>query len=530
MLGLPLALLLSLSVWTGLAFQAGAEKPPQEEREDYFQKWLKETVVYIIAPEERAVFERLTTGDEKENFIEQFWQRRDPDPRTPNNEFKEEHYRRLAYTNDRFTAGWPGWQTDRGRVYIIHGEPDEIEDKPSGGHYERTLREGGGRTSVYPFQKWRYRYIEGMGNNIEIEFVDRDFSGIYRLALTPDEKDAFLHVPNAGFTLAEELGLATRRQRPYFAPHASYPLMNYHERDSVFARYERFVNIQRPQKLKNPELKELVETRISFNQIPFQTRVDAFRLSPEQALVPVTLELHNRDLTFALEGDAHRAKVVVYGLIRDLSNRFVDDFEDEMTATFSAADLESGLLKNSAYNRLLLLGAGKRYKLELVIKDLNSGNVGTQTTAIRAPAATEELTPSPLVLASYIAPVTDSQLEDQMFVLGDVLVRPSLSKSFSANDYFAVYLQLYNVAVDESSQQPYFRIRYRILLGNETVAEESDEVGESIQYHSPQRTVLIKRLPLNQLPAGRYRVEVAFTDRIRDETVTAQENFEIKGP
>ncbi len=240
-------LLLASGAATAVRSGAPTGGPPrqqQEEQEDYYRKWLREDVLYVITPQEKDVFQKLTNDDERDQFIEQFWLRRDPDPRTPANEFKLEHYRRIAYANENFSAGWPGWMTDRGKIYIIHGPPDEIEELPSGGEYERTLPEGGGRTSVFPYQKWRYRYLEGVGTNVEVEFVDRDFSGIYRLALSPEEKDAFLHVPNAGFTAAEELGLAERRQRPYFAPHGSYPLMNYREQDSAFARYERFVDVQ----------------------------------------------------------------------------------------------------------------------------------------------------------------------------------------------------------------------------------------------------------------------------------------------
>ena len=79
----------------------------REEAEDYFRKWLEEDAVYIITGEERAVFENLTTAEEKEQFIEQFWFRRDPDPKSSANEFKEEHYRRIAYANERYFAGKP---------------------------------------------------------------------------------------------------------------------------------------------------------------------------------------------------------------------------------------------------------------------------------------------------------------------------------------------------------------------------------------------------------------------------------------
>ena len=153
---------------------------------------------------------KLNNDEEREQFIEQFWLRRDPTPDTEENEFKEEHYRRIAYANEHFASGIPGWKTDRGRIYITFGPPDEIEDHSSGGFYERPPEEGGGETSTFPFQQWRYRYIEGIGNNIIIEFVDPTMSGEFRMTSDPSEKDALLYVPGAGLTMMEQMGLSDK--------------------------------------------------------------------------------------------------------------------------------------------------------------------------------------------------------------------------------------------------------------------------------------------------------------------------------
>ena len=182
----------------------------RKELETPYKKWLNEDVVYIITDEEKTAFKRLATDEEREQFIEQFWLRRDPTPDTEENEFKEEHYRRIAYTNDHYASGIPGWKTDRGRIYIIYGPPDEIESHPSGGTYERPMEEGGGETSTYPFEQWRYRYLEGIGTNIIIEFVDPTMSGEYHMTMDPSEKDALTYVPGAGLTLMEQMGLSTK--------------------------------------------------------------------------------------------------------------------------------------------------------------------------------------------------------------------------------------------------------------------------------------------------------------------------------
>src|SRR2546429_845165 len=159
--------LFSLSVMADKKKDKDREKSLRQETSDQFlKKWLEQDVVYIITDEEKAAFKRLTTDEERYQFIEQFWLRRDPSPDTVENEFRDEHYERIAYANERFASGKPGWKTDRGRIYIIQGKPDEIEDHPSGGTYDRPFEEGGGTTSTYPFVKWTYRYIEGLGNNV----------------------------------------------------------------------------------------------------------------------------------------------------------------------------------------------------------------------------------------------------------------------------------------------------------------------------------------------------------------------------
>src|SRR5271170_7213850 len=185
----------------------------KKELETPWKKWLNEDVTYIITDEERKAFKQLNTDEEREQFVEQFWLRRDPTPDTVENEFKEEHYRRIAYANEHYASGIPGWKADRGRIYITFGPPDEIDSHPSGGTYERPTAEGGGETTTFPFEDWRYRYIEGIGNDINIEFVDTTMTGEYHMTMDPSEKDALTYVPGAGLTLAEQLGLSDKSAR-----------------------------------------------------------------------------------------------------------------------------------------------------------------------------------------------------------------------------------------------------------------------------------------------------------------------------
>jgi GWxTD domain-containing protein len=190
-------LALGLFLPAAIGFQRDKTSKLRHELESGYTKWFKEDVAYIISDDERQAWMRLATDDEREQFIEQFWLRRDPTPETVENEFKEEHYRRIAYANQRYASGIPGWKTDRGRIYITYGPPDEIEDHSSGGTYQRPPEQGGGTTSVFPFQQWRYRWIEGIGTNVIIEFVDPTMTGEFRMTIDPLEKEALAHVPGA---------------------------------------------------------------------------------------------------------------------------------------------------------------------------------------------------------------------------------------------------------------------------------------------------------------------------------------------
>ncbi len=514
----------------GQQSKANVHKQQQEEQQDYFRKWLHEDITYIITPEEKTVFETLTTPEEKDQFIEQFWYRRDPDPGTTINQSREEHYRRIAYANERFASGLPGWKSDRGRIYIIHGPPDEVEMHPSGGRYRRPAWEGGGTTSTYPFEVWWYRHIEGVGQGVELEFVDPSFSGEYRLALSPDEKDAMLHVPGVGLTLAEQFGLATKANRPSFASgnREYYPLRARRAKDNPFIRYETFVGVQRPKKIYYDDLKELVDVNVTYNDLAFELRKDYFKLNDEQVLVTITLTLQNQNLAFKEENGVYVAKVGVYGVVTTITKRIIKEFEDDLIHAYQAEFFQQGLHRRSTYQKIIVLDRKLRYKLDLVVKDVHSGKVGVIRQGIFTPSYTgEELVASSLILSDSIRQLDDIQQQDQMFVLGDLKIRPSVGNTFSSSKPLGVYLQVYNAGMDQSTDRPSLRVRYKLLQGGENVAERVDEKGEAIQFFSQGRVVLVTIFSPQSLRPGRYRMEVEVQDRIRNQLVTAGEKFHV---
>ncbi len=521
-----------LFILASICLAADKRTERRGEEADRFDKWLNEDVVYIISPEEKDVFKKLTTAEEKEKFIEQFWLRRDPTPGTIENEFKEEHYRRIAYANERFASGLPGWKTDRGRIYIMFGPPTEIESHPSGGSYQRPYWEGGGTTSTYPFEIWRYRYIDGVGQDVEIEFVDKTMSGEYRMALSPEEKDALLFVPNAGLTDAEAMGLASKADRHYFRPTAnpdtSRQLYAMRAKDAPFERLAQYVNLQRPPQIKFKDLQSVVTAKITYNQLPFHLRSDLIRLNEEQFLVPITMEINNRDLQYNKEFDFYRGTVNVYGIVTSISGRIEGEFEEEIASEYREADYEAARNNKSVYQKLVALRPGL-YKLEMVVKDVNSGKIGTLQTRIQVPRFPEDaLATSSLILAARIEPIKNLlAAQRERFVIGDYKVIPNVRGEYQKGSDLHLYLHVYNAGVDQANLEPSLKVTYEILRDGRPVKTIEDNDGSSIGFFSGQRVILMRSLSLADLPEGEYRVRVKVQDHITGKSISSEGKFSI---
>src|SRR5580700_7156967 len=295
-----------------------------------YKKWLNEDVVWIITDEERAAFKQLSNDEERDNFIEAFWQRRDPTPDTEENEYKEEHYRRIAYANEHFAAGIPGWKTDRGRIYIMYGPPDETDSHPSGGTYQRPMEEGGGETSTFPFEDWRYRYLEGIGQEIIIEFVDTCMCGDFHMTLDRSEKDALKETPNAGLTLYEQMGMSTKTSRftgGGLEQLGAGPMSNQLQ-TKEFDRLETYAKLQAPPPVKYKDLEEIVNTKLLTNLMPFDVRTDFVKVTGDTVLVPITVQLKYRDITFANKDGVQRGTVNIFMRVTTLTGRIVQTQED----------------------------------------------------------------------------------------------------------------------------------------------------------------------------------------------------------
>jgi GWxTD domain-containing protein len=501
----------------------------------YYDKWLNEDVDYIITDEEREVFSKLQTPEEKDAFIEEFWRRRSSDPIHKPDEYKEEHYRRVAYANAHFGTGIPGWKTDRGRTYIMFGEPTEIEDHAGGENYVRKPYEGGGSTNVYPFQVWRYRHIDGMGDDIEIEFVDQTWTGLYKISMNQSDKDMLLNIDGAGLTLNERFGLANKALRPGLHPGNMNDLTmatryGMRTKDLPFEKMLQYFQLQRPPVIKHKELQEIVQTRVTYNALPLDYAINYVWLDNERALVPITIEIDNKSLDYRKLASIYKARVGLYGSVTSLNGRIMAEFEDTIASEYTEDRFAAGREQKSVYQHPVMLPAGI-YKLDLVVDDLYADKKGTVSTSLRIPKPqTASLATSPLVLAKMIRPMDTLPDAPQSFILGDLKVVPSVTRIYRPDDYLGVYFQVYNSGHDATDSKPRLATDYSILQGDKILRTLADKGGSSIEYASLQRTVLARRFSLKGLEPGSYKLKILVNDLITGQSVTTDASFEIAAP
>jgi GWxTD domain-containing protein len=503
------------------------EKALRKELETPYKKWLNEDVVYIITDEERKSFHQLNTDEEREQFIEQFWLRRDPTPDTAENEYKEEHYRRIAYANDHYASGIPGWKTDRGRIYITFGPPDEIESHPSGGSYNRPMSEGGGETSTFPFEQWRYRYLEGIGTNVMLEFVDTTMSGEFHLTMDPSEKDALLYTPNAGLTLYEQMGLSSKNDRfdRSDGTHLGVPSNMMDASMNEFTRLEQFANIQKPPPVKFKDLEAMVSSHVTYNILPMKVETDYIRVTNASVLTNLTLQFENKDLEFQSKEGVQKAVVNVFGRITTMSRRIVTTFEHTVEVPVVAQMLAEEMKRSSIWQESVPLAPGM-YRLNIVCKDVVAGTVNNYEAALTVPRFDDEkLSSSSLILADVIEKVPTKQIGAGQFVVGTTKVRPRISDSFRHDEKMGIYLQLYNFGPDEKTQKPNGTIQYEIVKAGST--EKVLDFSEAINGNSASQITVEKLLPLQSMAPGKYELKMRVTDKNRNQTLTPTASFTV---
>ncbi len=489
--------------------------------------WLNSDVPYIITADERAAFSKLGTNEEREQFIEHFWQVRNPDPDLGENSYKEEHYRRMAYANEHFSSGVPGWRTDRGHIYILWGPPDEIESHPTGGTYDRPMWQGGGSTTTYPWELWRYRHLEDIGDNIELEFVDPSGSGEFHLTRDPGEKDALAHVPGAGLSISELMNGGSKAQRFTNSSGTTLPVpigavpANMGEFESL----DRYFRVMRPpEHLK--DLAAVVSSRLIRNPMRVDYAVDFLRVTNDSVLVPITLQIPNREMAYHDNKGVQSATLNLYARVTTPSGKVVQTFEQVISRDVPDSLFQKTLQQASIFQKAVPLRPG-RYRLDVVVKDVESGNVGVIGTALRVPRFEDEtLGASTLVIADQIESVPAKQLGIGPFAFGSYKVRPRLSREFTAAESLGIFLQVYNLQSDDAVHRSSVYVTYRLLKEQReiwTTIESSDSI------HQTGEQITVNRLiPLSAFAPGHYTLEVVVRDRVSGQSITRNAEFTLK--
>ena len=531
---LTLSLLIVWSVLTVTGQQNKPTKAQQQAKEkeeggNYLKKWTQEEVPYIIQPEEEDAFNKLRTDEEREQFIEAFWARRDTNPDTYENEYREGYYRRILQANEKFTSGIPGWKTDRGRIYIMHGPPDEVDTHAMGGTYQRDIAEGGGRTNTFPFERWRYRNVDGLGSNVILEFVDSSMSGEYRLTFDPAEKDALLHVPGAGLTEYEErMGLdkADRLNRDFAM--AGSPFGTGIRGKSQFDLMDQYYQIQKPPTIKYKDLEAQVTANLSFNVLPFDYRADFLKVTDESVQVSITVQVAEKYLTFKEERSSDGSKIMratgrIEGLITDLTGRRIQTIEDFFEVWHSPSSMNPEGVQ--VYQKVLFLRP-KAYKLFLLVNDAKSNNSGTISTRLEVKRFPEgNLSASSLILADLVDTLSP-RATDLQYRIGNLKVRPSVTKVFRPTQSMNVFAQVYGLQLDAQTHKPSVSTEVLITRDGQEVKRIQDEVTEFAG--AAQQMNFIKEIAMKDFTPGEYQVVVKITDKLASAPLVLTDKFTVK--
>jgi len=511
-------------------------KALRQELKGEYKKWVDEDVRWIITDQELEAFKSLSNDEERDEFIENFWLRRNPNPDSPENEYREEHYARIAYANEHFAAGKPGWRTDRGHIYIAYGKPDSIDSHPSGGEYERPVEEGGGETSTFPFEVWHYRYLQGIGDNVDIEFVDTCMCGDYHMTIDRSEKDALKYVPGAGLTMYEQQGQSSKANRMTnggLEQLGAGPLSQ-GEQSKQFDRLDRFAKLMAPPEIKFKDLESFMTSSKILTGPPFlfNVRTDYVKVTNDTVLVPVTLQIRNGDITFSNKEGVAKGVVNILGRVSNLNNKTIQTFEDTVDVEVPSELLARKRNDVSVYWKSIPLRPGL-YKIEVVIKDVNNpDHIGRWERSLNVPRYDDDrLASSSLILASQMERVPSRDIGSGNFVIGDTHLTPRVSTgvgipvTFHRAQSLNFWMQVYNLGIDEKSKQNGATIQYQIMdtTTNQPVLE-TQELTSKTNPNADQVTIE-KSLPLASLQPGKYQVNIKVNDGVSKQQIAESAPF-----
>jgi GWxTD domain-containing protein len=513
------AVLLALIMSQAFSFPAQASSAPGAPAGAEYKKWLEEEVAYIITQREREVFLGLKTDREREIFIEAFWKQRDPDPKTPRNEFREEHYRRLAYSDEMFGRDTPrpGRKTDRGRVYIILGPPATIE------YFEDIM-------GVYPAQIWHYfgDPKDGLPVEFKVIFFRKEGSGEYILyspadhgpqalvqeymANARDAREAYSKLAELAPNLAREslTLIPGERISPGFPSLASNRLIA-----TVFGLPQKRVVDDYAEAIRR--FKDFVEVDYTANYFQSDASLAVFRDPDGFSFVHYSVE--PKKLTFEESGSGFTARFELNGRVTDAGGRTIFQFDREMPVSVSREELADISSKTVALQDLFPLIPGD-YTFDLLVKDTVARAFTSFSSTVRVPAAVDKgpvLTP--LLLAYGREPKAEGEGKAPFLLGGGQLLNQS-RKTFTAGDSLVVFFQVLGI---EEKARTGAKVRLAVL------GEGGPALGKRVDLEGRKGAVIevTEVLPLNTLTPGYYEVAAELIDAADRVIDSRKEIFEL---
>ena len=504
-----------------------------------YKTWLEQDVPYIITDEERRAFKALGNDEEREAFIEQFWLRRNPNPDSPENEFREEHYRRIAYANEHFAAGKPGWKTDRGHIYINFGKPDSIDSHPSGGMYERPYGRGRRRNRNLPLRGLALP-VSGGHRRERRPGVCR-YLPVRRLPLhhrPRREGRADARSQRRPDPVRKQMGQAKKADRfKGGLENLGTGPMRRTQQAKQFDRIELAAKIFAPPPVKFTDLDAFISEHklLSGPVFPFDVRTDFVKVTESTVLVPITLQIKNRDITFVTKDGVSKGVVNILGKVTTLTHKTVQTFEDTVEVEQPAELLEKSLDRESVYWKALPLLPGL-YRLDIAIKDVNNpDHVGIYGRSLEVPTYHDEkLGTSSLILADQMNTVSSREIGSGNFVIGNTHICPRVSPnaatpvSFKRSQQLNFWMQVYNLGIDEATKSNQATVTYQITdTATDTVVFEKQLESKDLGAHSDQLTVE-KTLPMAGLQPGKYKVTIKVNDTISKQEIAQSAPFVVE--
>jgi hypothetical protein len=400
------------------------------------------------------------------------------------------------------------------------------------------MEEGGGETSTFPFETWHYRYLEGIGENIDLEFVDTCQCGDYHFTIDRGEKDALTHVPGAGETQWEQMGQAKKgdRMKGGLETLGTGPMAS-SQQSKQFDRIELAAKLFAPPPIKFADLDNFISEHklLSGPVFPFDVRTDFIKVTENTVLVPVTLQLKNRDITFVTKDGVAKGFVNILGKVTTLTHKTVQTFEDTVQVEQPAELLEKSLDRKSVYWKAIPLIPGL-YRLDIAIKDVNnSDHVGLYGSSLEVPAYHDEkLATSSLILADEMNTVSSREIGAGSCVIGNTHICPRVSPnratpvSFKRGQLLNFWMQVYNLGIDDATKSNQATVTYQITqTATGAVILEKELESKDLGAHSDQLTVE-KTLPMAGLEPGKYKVTIKINDTISKQEIAQSAPFVVE--